>query len=257
MMLALCERCFDRYYVSCTDFGRVIHQDDACYVDEDDDEPRCYSCHARHEDECVIHNYSYKPEPIFYGQGRRYFGVELEIDGAGERNRNASQILSVANGGEERAYVKRDNSLRAGFELVTHPMSLSYHLNQMPWEEMLSKARQLGYLSHQSGTCGLHVHVNRDAFGDTEEAQDEVIARILYFFEKHWDELLKFSRRTRKQLQQWADRYGLKEHPKDISTGCICPLVITIVKDTEYTYKQTHCRQGAKGNYASFFRRIL
>ena len=57
---------------------------------------------------------------------------------------------------------------------------------------------------------------NRTAFGSTEEEQDEVIARILYFFEKNWAELLKFSRRSRNQLQKWAARYGYKEHPKEI-----------------------------------------
>ena len=101
-------------------------------------------------------------------------------------------------------------------EIVTHPMTLDYHLHQMPWAAILNKAKELGYLSHQAGTCGLHVHVNRTAFGETEEEQEEVIGRILYFFEKHWEELLKFSRRSQKQLRRWADRYGLKEHPKQV-----------------------------------------
>ena len=48
----------------------------------------------------------------------------------------------------------------------------------------------------RAGTCGLHVHVSRLAFGETEEQQDTAIARVLYFFEKHWEELLKFSRRV-------------------------------------------------------------
>lgn len=39
---------------------------------------------------------------------------------------------------------------------------------------------------------------------------------MLYFFEKFWDELLKFSRRTQSQLDQWAARYGYKEKPRDI-----------------------------------------
>ena len=34
--------------------------------------------------------------------------------------------------------------------------------------------------------------------------------------EKHWDELLKFSRRTPRQLQRWAARYDYKEQPKEI-----------------------------------------
>ena len=55
----------------------------------------------------------------------------------------------------------------------------------------------------------LHVHVSRLAFGETEEQQDTAIARVLYFFEKHWEELLKFSRRTQHQLDQWASRLRL------------------------------------------------
>jgi len=212
----LCQSCYDRYYTSCEDCGRVIHQDDAYYIDDDDYEARCYSCHCRHNHHDVIHDYYYKPEPEFLGNGNRYFGVELEIDDGGESNTNASLILDVANSGEERVYIKHDGSLNEGFEIVTHPMTLDYHLKEMPWEQVLVKAKELGYRSHQPGTCGLHVHINRTAFGETESEQDEAIARLLYFFEKHFEELLKFSRRTSSQLKQWAARYGLKEHPKEI-----------------------------------------
>lgn len=72
------------------------------------------------------------------------------------------------------------------------------------------------YQSHRAGTCGLHVHVSRAAFGVTEAEQDAAIARILYFVEKHWEELLKFSRRTPQQLERWAARYGYKEQLRDI-----------------------------------------
>lgn len=212
----LCQTCYDRYYTTCVDCGRTIHQDDAYYVDEDDYEARCYLCHSRRMDRRVIHDYYYKPEPIFYGEGKRYFGVELEIDGAGESNANAEKILQIANHSHELMYAKHDGSLTEGIELVTFPLTLDFHLFEMPWAEVLDKAKDMGYLSHQAGTCGLHVHVNRTAFGETEEDQEVVIARILYFFEKHWEELLKFSRRTQKQLRRWADRYGLKEHPKQV-----------------------------------------
>ena len=95
-------------------------------------------------------------------------------------------------------------------------MTLTYHQREMPWSGVLSRAIQLDYKSHQAGTCGLHIHVNRDAFGDTAARQDAAIARILYFFERHWQELLKFSRRTPRQLERWAARYGYKEQPSDI-----------------------------------------
>ena len=164
----------------------------------------------------MIHDYYYKPEPIFYGEGNRYFGVELEIDDGGEDNTNAEKIERIANSENELIYIKHDGSLSEGMEIVTYPMSLDFHLHQMPWAGILAKAKSMGYLSHQAGTCGLHVHINRTAFGETEEDQEAVIARILYFFEKHWEELLKFSRRTQKQLERWADRYGLKEHPRQV-----------------------------------------
>ena len=213
----LCQSCYDRAYTTCEDCGRIIHQDDAYYEDDDDYEARCYRCHCRHRENSAIHDYYFKPAPIFFGDGSRYFGVELEIDGAGESSKNAAQLLDIANsGGEDRLYCKHDGSLNDGFELVTHPMTLPYHQKEMLWAEILAAARGMNYRSHQAGTCGLHIHVNRTAFGDTEAEQDACIARILYFFEKHWEELLKFSRRTMSQLERWAARYGFKEHPREI-----------------------------------------
>ena len=214
----LCERCYDRYYTNCVRCGELLHNDEAYYDrdDPDEEEPLCHACYTRTAGDRAIQDYCYKPEPIFYGDGPRFFGVELEIDGAGEYGSNAKKLLRIANEEEERIYCKHDGSLEEGFEIVTHPMSLSYQLQQIPWEQICKGAVDLGYTSHQAGTCCLHVHVSRLAFGETEEQQDTAIARVLYFFEKHWEELLKFSRRTQHQLDQWASRYGYKEQPMEI-----------------------------------------
>ena len=215
--MPLCQSCYDRHYTSCEHCGRIIHQYDAYYEDGDEDTPLCYDCHTRVSHEKAIHDYYYKPAPIFRGNGSRYFGVELEIDDGGEDDDSAQQIMEVSNGnGLENLYCKHDGSLTDGFELVTHPMTLDYHMKKMPWARILQEAVSLGYTSHQAGTCGLHVHVNRNAFGKSEAEQDAVIARILYFFEKNWEELLKFSRRTQRQLEHWAARYGYKEQPKEL-----------------------------------------
>ena len=213
----LCQPCYDRHYTSCERCGRIIHVDDAYYGDDDEDYPLCYDCHTHARRHKMIEDYYYKPEPLFRGDGSRYFGVELEVDGAGEDDASARQIMEIANGnGVENLYCKHDGSLDDGFEMVTHPMTLEYHMKEMPWNKILQEAIHLGYTSHQATTCGLHVHVNRNAFGDTEEAQDAVIARILYFFERNWEELLKFSRRTPRQLERWATRYGYKDQPKEL-----------------------------------------
>lgn len=215
----LCQRCYNNYYTSCDRCGALIRQEESCYAPDDEDEeyPMCQECYIRMERANAIQDYYYKPAPHFLGAGPRFLGVELEIDGAGESNRNAWELLSVANGeGGKRLYCKHDGSLDDGFELVSHPMSLAYHKEEMPWKQILCQASEMGYTSHQAGTCGLHVHVSRAAFGNTEAQQDAAIARVLYFFEKNWEELLKFSRRTQRQLDRWAARYGYKEQPRDI-----------------------------------------
>jgi hypothetical protein len=94
-------------------------------------------------------------------------------------------------------------------------MSIEYHTNEMPWKDLLQKAVSLGYYSHNTTTCGLHIHCNKTAFGDTLEEQEEPIARIVFFFEKFWDNLLLFSRRSEAQVNRWATRYGLKKSPKE------------------------------------------
>lgn len=144
-------------------------------------------------------------------------GVELEVDSGGYDDYNAKEVLEIANkNGEDRLYINSDGSLNDGFELVSHPMTLLYHKNEMPWDKIMKRLIHMGYKSHQAGTCGLHCHVSRAALGDCYEKQEEATARILYFVEHHWDEILKFSRRTAEQMDRWAARYGNKGKPKKL-----------------------------------------
>ena len=209
--------CFEDYYVTCNRCGRLIRADFACYADDDADQccPLCDECAYVRNQESAVHAYDYRPEPIFYGSGLRHFGVELEIDGAGRSSSHAQKLLETANAEHAHLYIKTDGSLDDGLELVTHPMTLEYHMNDMPWAEVLSEARTLGYLSHKACTCGLHVHISRKAFGITEEEQETAIARLVYFVEKFWPEVLRFSRRTQNQADRWAARYGAKLTPED------------------------------------------
>ena len=212
---ALCRSCHDNHYTYCTTCDALISNSNACY-EEDSDEPYCYSCYEGSSEHCAIHSYNHKPEPVFYGEGNRFYGVELEIDGGGERSDYARILLDVANADKPYLYIKHDGSLDCGLELVTHPLSFEVHQKEMPWQAVLEKAHSLHYLSHQARTCGLHIHVNRSSFGSDQEEQEAAIARILYFVENHWLELLRFSRRTENQMNQWAARYGRKDSPKEV-----------------------------------------
>ena len=209
----LCSCCYHNHYTRCSCCDALLHEDDAYHLDGYD---YCSDCYHDEVDKCrSIHDYGYKPEPIFYGDSQRYFGVELEIDGAGKDSDNADEILAVANKDEEHIYIKGDGSLDDGLEIVTHPMSLEFHKNYC-WNDILNKAVSLGYRSHQTSTCGLHIHVNRSCLGEGSVQQDIVIARILYFIEHHWNELLRFSRRSEYSINRWAARYGYEKNGIDI-----------------------------------------
>ena len=208
----LCYHCYNNHYTRCEECDSIIHNDDAY---EYDNGYFCHECYQRIRKNAAIHEYSYKPTPIFYGDSNRYFGVELEIDGAGKDDEYAEELLDIANMREEHIYIKTDGSLDDGMELVSYPMSLEYH-KEFCWEDIMHYAVRLGYRSHQTSTCGLHIHVNRDSLASDREEQDEVISRILYFVEHHWNELLKFSRRSEYAMNRWAARYGYENSPKAI-----------------------------------------
>ena len=205
--IVLCQRCWDDRYTTCEECGTLIPNDEAWY-EEGGDFPYCYECFNRKRNRPIKH-YHYKPDPIFYGSDSDlYLGVELEIDRGGEDKENAQQILDVANDGGERIYCKHDGSLSEGFEIVSHPMTVAYHKEKMNWKEVFDEAMSMDYLSHCTETCGLHIHVNRDAFGEYIIDQEACISRIVFFFEKHWDDLVRFSRRKLSNLNRWASRYA-------------------------------------------------
>lgn len=146
----LCQHCFEHHYLNCDRCGALIRRDDANYLTSDSEEPFCYDCYCQESRESAIHDYNYKPEPLFYGDGERYFGIELEIDGGGERSAPAEEILSIANTNDELIYCKHGGSLNSGFEIATHPMTLGFYCNAMPWQALLQRARSLRL--HQSSS---------------------------------------------------------------------------------------------------------
>lgn len=157
----ICPECYDRDYTRCVRCGRIIDTDN-CWYPLDNDDPYCADCCSTIENS-PIHDYYFKPYPIFYGDGPRYFGVELEIDDGGECDSSAEALMDIANQSKTLAYCKHDGSLDDGFEIVTHPMSLDCQLHEMPWAEVL-----------------------------------------------------RFSRRTQRQLEQWAARYGYRDRPGEM-----------------------------------------
>ena len=166
----------------------------------------------------LIHNYGYKPEPIISrrrGESEKALtlGVEVEAEfspATYDVRGVASAARCVADICDGRVYMKRDGSVDRGFEIVSHPATLASHMYDAHWTGILNKVSKHGMRSHDAkewgGSCGLHVHVGRAQLGRTQEERDDVIRKITVIVSRHWDAFVKFSRRNRNQLDQWARR---------------------------------------------------
>jgi len=85
-------------------------------------------------------------------------------------------------------YVKNDSSLDYGFEVVAHPHTLAAH-GDRKYNEMLSFLEEKKCKSHDTRTCGLHVHVNRSFFARSDMPK---LAMLIY---NNWEYIKKVSRR--------------------------------------------------------------
>ena len=216
----ICEYCRENYYSCCDDCGEVYHNDTLNY-DEDDD---CYYCNDCYDESSrrAIHNYhnSHNRSVQFFGgidNGKELFlGVELEIDDGEDRQETAREMKECMP--DDFITMEYDGSLDCGFENITQPSTLEYHLSiRDKYEDMFGVAKSNGFRSHNTSTCGYHIHFNRSFF---EDKQDENIAKLLYLVEKFWDELVKFSRRNYDNLERWAKKYD--KTPNEIVDDMKC-----------------------------------
>lgn len=158
-----------------------------------------------------------------------YMGVELEVDTqAGnsedgdnyeddenaERFETSEQHLhsnialhKISNNVKNTIFSKTDGSLSNGFEIVSHPMTLAKHLKSMQWQKGMDYLSNTGYKSHNTTTCGLHIHINRNFFGATKPNQSVNGSKIAYIMEKNIVDFTRFTRRKGGELTRWA-RFG-------------------------------------------------
>lgn len=173
-------------------------------------ERRCWPCSLYDSDE-AIRSYGFKPAPIFRDAPDTestglYLGVELEMD-RGNAEAAAARISSMY--GDDFLYFKYDSSLDEGCELVTHPMSPEYMMSEegkRMWRDICGAALAEGMRSHDTSTCGLHVHVSRDFFGKSGTAQEIAELKLIETVDRLFEPIVYFSRRKREQVNQWACR---------------------------------------------------
>jgi hypothetical protein len=159
------------------------------------------------------------------------FGAELEIDWGENRADCAKDICAVA----PDVYIKRDGSLGDnGMEIVTHPCTLEYHTTELGWDKICSTAHRYEYRSHDTRSCGLHIHVGRHQLGKDDAERKETVAKIVLLVDRFWDEMKRFSRRREGQLREWARAPRLGITPGSITKEAAIELALFTRNEGRY-----------------------
>lgn len=195
-----CQSCFDNDADTCSNCHRAFPRRDL------DENHLCRNCRSYENTGNYINSYGYHPTPFFFGSNQEgdnglFYGVELETD-IGNAFNFARSLRTV-----REVYCKHDGSLSEnGCEVVTHPATLKYHMESDLWDRVNAIATENGMRSHETTTCGLHIHISRKPFRDANISHYE--EKIALAFEKFWNEWIVFSRRKGTSINRWAARYN-------------------------------------------------
>ena len=191
----ICEDCYDCHYHYCENCGEVYHDDEGGYCG---DYFYCTDCMPEDESN-ELHEYGYTPFLTFFGENPSgelpYFGVELETD-TSEYDVRAAYVSDLVQLPKAEAFwLTQDGSLNNGVEVTSMPCTLDYHVSSGLWEAVRDTATAHGYRSHDTSTCGLHIHVNRAFFGKSALVQDAAAYKLTRLMQRFERQLTTFARR--------------------------------------------------------------
>lgn len=215
----VCDRCRDNYYtyVDCCD--TYIDNDNTYYSEEND----CYYCEEHYHEDRDIYGYhgfnDWQKHTLENENPPFCIGFELEVENT-KRTHDNNDLARFAKDTYP-VICSRDGSINDGFEIVSHPLSYNYIVeNQDKLKYMLEELSNRGCESHNPGTCGLHFHV-------THPHNDDIIDRIILIMETYKQELIAYSRRTSSQIQNWC------KFLSDVKEGEDCKSLYYIKKNKE------------------------
>ena len=163
-------------------------------------ECRCDEAETWEDDDTPLHNYSYKPAPVFSGSGPLFMGVELETEGNGDRV--GRRVLEL--NGDRDLYCKDDGSLCDGCEIVSHPRDLeAWRDFSTEYGSILSEVSEAGGRAWDRSSAGLHIHVSRDAFGSSSH-----LARFCWLWGRNEARVVRYAGRQTSYASFEDLRYG-------------------------------------------------
>ncbi len=139
-------------------------------------------------------SYSWRPAQwSMLGDGPSFYGMEIEIKCRDYRTMNYA-LGAIGTYG----HLKNDSSIGGGFELVTHPMSYTWAMENFPWA-LLPQLAGLGCTIDPS-VNGIHVHVNRDGFSSSAH-----MLRWLKFIYRNSSQVTRIARRETTRYGSFTD----------------------------------------------------
>lgn len=206
----ICERVCKQYFKRCKMCGVYDRTDNIHFLSYSDHDCLCHDCYRKIE-KYRIKGYHNTPLLVGYEYDKetgkneqrtmenfKGYGIELEIDNGGEDNITSKDIIQLL---DEEVYTMHDGSINNGFEIITHPHT-EEALYNMNWADTFKWLLKKGYRSHDVNTCGLHMHISRKLFKD-----NDAICKMMYFYEKFRNDIVKISRRTSDKVDRWAGFY--------------------------------------------------
>lgn len=182
----------------------------------------CNSCWEDVFRQNIIQSYDWVPDEFEEHGDDVKLGSEIEIEAPQDSNK-AKLAVEIYKWLEEKDlenlfYFKHDGSLSNGFEIVSMPLALNLW-KELPLESLFAHIVKEGGRSHETQTCGLHIHIEKSYIND-----NKTLAKCYYFLSKHKDKVIKFTRRYRDQLKQygtihdWSKR-DVEDMRKAVNTG--------------------------------------
>lgn len=207
----ICQNCYDEDYFTCDNCGDIYHNDDM-FSDEWGDYCYCPNCWEE-EHSGIIKEY-HCGNRVGIQRTKEdtpqtaTFGTEIEAECFGSsREEVAEQVNEIVNKDRELFAFEEDGSLSdEGYETISPPFTMRWFKeNKEMFEKMYKKMVSMGCRSHDTSTCGFHVHVGRQFF---EKEETSCIDKLVYLFEKYRLQLEVFSRRR---------NFGWCQFPSDVA----------------------------------------
>lgn len=195
------------YLGICAECGDIMDIDYLCWNENYGD----YYCEYCYPNDGIIADWhDHKYNDLHFNKAKEedepkfYFGIELEIDRSESdfgHNVETAQTIRDEYFSDNEMYFENDGSLWNGFEIITHPMSYNYIMeNKNRFSDLFNYINFRGYTGEENKSAGLHFHISN------ENLTDEQIELIVYFIENNVSDVHKLSRRPG-DLNRYACSY--------------------------------------------------